>query len=291
MTDTWILYKTTNLINGKIYVGVHKLADTSKSRNYIGSGLSLKSAIEKYGKKNFTRATLAEFNSIENAYIAEAELVTQEFVDRSDTYNISLGGRGGGIQTPEMRAKNSASKKGRKYSEEHRKKMSDYQKSRSKEDRAKVGATQKGKIISLETRAKIGAASRGRKHTPESKAKMSIAQLGNKKGLGKTHTPEARAKISAANKGKIVSVETRKKLIGENNPMSVAVVINGIYYSTRKFAAEAENVSPPTVSNRIKNIKSEWVGWRFATEAEIASFSAREVAEVQKLSDNVEHHT
>lgn len=270
MTNTWILYQTTNICNSKIYVGVHKLANTSRSRCYVGSGLSLKLAIGKYGKDKFTRATLVEFSCIDDAYIAEAGMVTQEFIERKDTYNISLGGRGGGIQTLEMRAKNSASKKGRKYSEEHRKKISNYQKNRSKEHRAKIGATQKGKIISLEQRAKLSIAGKGRKHTPEAKAKMSIAQLGNKKGLGKTH---------------VTSVETKEKLraanSGANSPQSVAVVINGVYYPSGKFAAKAENVTPPTVSYRIKNTKSKWDGWRFATEEEIASFSARNSQSVE----------
>lgn len=58
MSDTWILYKTTNLINSKIYVGVHRLQNTSNSRRYLGSGDALKPAIKKYGRENFTRTTL-----------------------------------------------------------------------------------------------------------------------------------------------------------------------------------------------------------------------------------------
>lgn len=71
MADIWILYQITNTLNCKIYVGVHKLADNYRSRNYLGSGLAIKKAIKKYGRKNFTRSTLAEFSCGEDAYKAE----------------------------------------------------------------------------------------------------------------------------------------------------------------------------------------------------------------------------
>ena len=45
------IYKTTNLINGKIYVGKHKGAFTEK---YLGSGVHLKRAVKIYGKECFS---------------------------------------------------------------------------------------------------------------------------------------------------------------------------------------------------------------------------------------------
>jgi hypothetical protein len=44
------IYKTTNLINGKIYIGQHK---GCLSSHYIGSGKLIRWAINKYGKRNF----------------------------------------------------------------------------------------------------------------------------------------------------------------------------------------------------------------------------------------------
>lgn len=53
-----IIYKTTNLINGLIYVGVH-----NESKNhYIGSGSKLRKAIKEFGKENFKRVTLEQVN-------------------------------------------------------------------------------------------------------------------------------------------------------------------------------------------------------------------------------------
>jgi group I intron endonuclease len=122
MVNKWILYKTTNLVNGKVYIGVHKLANTSKSKKYLGSGKTIKAAIEKYGRANFTRDTLAEFSCAEDVYKAEAEIVTLAFCNRIDTYNIKTGGEGGrGVILPnETKAKMSAARKGKVLSEQHK---------------------------------------------------------------------------------------------------------------------------------------------------------------------------
>ena len=159
MSDTWILYKTTNLINGKVYIGVHKLANTSKSKCYLGSGNALQLALQKYGRANFTRITLAEFNCGTDAYLAEAEMVTEEFVERRDNYNMKKGGRGGmsAIPTEETRAKISAIHKGKKHSPETIAKMSQAHKGkiRSAEHSAKISASKMGTVKSKETLEKI----------------------------------------------------------------------------------------------------------------------------------------
>ena len=46
-----IIYKTTNLINKKIYIG----QDTKNNPNYLGSGKYFKYALKKYGKENFSK--------------------------------------------------------------------------------------------------------------------------------------------------------------------------------------------------------------------------------------------
>lgn len=91
-----IVYKTTCMLNGKIYVGVHK----NKSENpnefdgYYGSGNIIKSAISKYGKENFERETLFVFDNFADAYTKEREIVNENFVLNKNTYNLSLGGVG-----------------------------------------------------------------------------------------------------------------------------------------------------------------------------------------------------
>jgi hypothetical protein len=87
-----IIYKTTNLINDKIYIG----KDTLNRPGYLGSGIYLKNAIDKYGIENFTKETIEtcqsndELNEREIFWIKE--LKSQ---DKSIGYNISDGGEGG----------------------------------------------------------------------------------------------------------------------------------------------------------------------------------------------------
>lgn len=92
----YYIYKTTNLVNGKIYIGYHA-SDNIETDSYLGSGYLLKRAINKHGKKNFKREILFEFESQEEATAKERELVNEEFIEREDTYNLCLGGFGGGL--------------------------------------------------------------------------------------------------------------------------------------------------------------------------------------------------
>jgi len=89
------IYKTTNNINGKYYIGVHSTNDINDG--YLGSGLVLKDAIKKYGKDNFTREIVEYFSSVEEAYNKEKELVNEDFVSLQETYNLKIGGAGGYI--------------------------------------------------------------------------------------------------------------------------------------------------------------------------------------------------
>lgn len=92
----YTVYKTTNLINNKTYIGVHYTDNIYD--DYLGSGNALHSAIKKYGITNFKKEILFTFNILEDAYNKEAELVNEEFVKRDDTYNLRLGGVGNSWQ-------------------------------------------------------------------------------------------------------------------------------------------------------------------------------------------------
>ena len=90
----YVIYQITNLCNSKIYVGVHKVVDPSIDDGYMGSSKYLKNAIKKYGMDNFKKDILHTFDVEGLAYAKEAELVTEEFVQRKDTYNVKPGGYG-----------------------------------------------------------------------------------------------------------------------------------------------------------------------------------------------------
>ena len=61
-----IVYKTTNLVNNKIYIGVHSTNDLNDG--YLGSGTALKSSIQKHGIETFSREILYFFDTPEEAY-------------------------------------------------------------------------------------------------------------------------------------------------------------------------------------------------------------------------------
>lgn len=101
----YIVYLTTNLVNNKIYIGVHKTENPEVFDGYIGNGVYINSpktynkkqtvfhyAICKYGVQNFKRITLKVFDNLEDALDLERWLVCPEFLKRSDVYNTTLGG-------------------------------------------------------------------------------------------------------------------------------------------------------------------------------------------------------
>ena len=85
----YLIYKTTNIINGKYYIGKHKTQDLDDG--YLGSGKLLKRAIEKYGIQNFIKEILLECSSEKEMDLAEKILVVPD----STNYNLCEGGKGG----------------------------------------------------------------------------------------------------------------------------------------------------------------------------------------------------
>jgi hypothetical protein len=89
----YTIYQITCIINKKIYIGKHQT--NILNDGYMGSGKNLKRAISKYGIENFKKEILFQFYNEDEMNAKEAELVTEEFCLRQDTYNICVGGKGG----------------------------------------------------------------------------------------------------------------------------------------------------------------------------------------------------
>jgi hypothetical protein len=99
----FILYKTTNLINKKEYIGIHQTSNINDG--YLGSGLAMKRAIIKYGKKNFKREILEYCFSIDDLIRREKELVNEEWINRENTYNLKTGGNSYGLLSDKSKNK------------------------------------------------------------------------------------------------------------------------------------------------------------------------------------------
>jgi len=85
----YTIYKITNNVNGKYYIGKHQTKDLNDG--YMGSGKFIKRAIEKYGVKNFTKEIIHVFDNEKDMNDKEKELV----VVSEETYNLCPGGEGG----------------------------------------------------------------------------------------------------------------------------------------------------------------------------------------------------
>jgi hypothetical protein len=176
-----VIYKTTNLINGKYYTG----KNATNNPKYLGSGIKLERAIKKYGKENFKREILED--SIQTTELLnEREIYWIKELNATDDsvgYNIALGGDGGDLITnhpnknevlkniraanektarnPETRRKKSEASKRLWENENHRKLISEKMKGRKITWKDKIGATNKKKyaenppVITEETKQKL----------------------------------------------------------------------------------------------------------------------------------------
>lgn len=89
----YFLYKTTNKLNGKFYIGVH--STTKMNDGYMGSGKRLRYSVRKYGKENFEIEILEFFENRELMFEAEKNLVNTDLIKEELCMNLKVGGIGG----------------------------------------------------------------------------------------------------------------------------------------------------------------------------------------------------
>lgn len=208
MTKYQFIYKTTNLVNGKFYVGKHSTDNLNDG--YLGSGNFLKKAIKKNGRKNFKREILEKclpckfyINEKEKYWIKKLDAVKRG-------YNLTNGGDG---------------MLGFEYTVEQRLERSKRVSGKINPNYGKSGNLNPnyGNIYSEESRerirkARIGKGTFSKQQKIEHSKRMSGDRnpMFGKKGkdapfYGKTHSKETLEIIRQTHTGKIVSEETREK--------------------------------------------------------------------------------
>lgn len=206
------IYETTNLVNGKKYRGKHSTDNLDDG--YLGSGLAIMRAVDKYGKENFSREILQMCKDIHIAYFHEVLYVTPEWVDRDDTYNLIPGGKGGygAKHSEETKQKLADIQRGKNHSEETKAKMSSSQKLRapaSIETRDKISESLTGRSLSTEHKAAVAKTLTGFKHSDEARKNMGDSRRGKKRG---PHSEESKRNIGAGRRGILSSDETKAKI-------------------------------------------------------------------------------
>lgn len=182
-----IVYKITNLIGGKVYVG----KDESDRQNYYGGGIYIKSAIKKHGIENFKKEILEYCKTKKQLSKQEIYWIKKLNTLWPNGYNLTTGGEGfNGKHSEEAKQKISKGLKGHRHSEE---------------TKQKIRAGNLGKKRSKKTKQKMR-----KPMSEEAKQNMSKAQK------GKTRSKKHRENISKARRtlfknGYNYSKETRKK--------------------------------------------------------------------------------
>jgi len=203
-----IIYKTTNLITNKIYIG----QDKNNNPNYLGSGEKLKKAFKKYGKENFIKETLEV--CLNEDHMNEREVYWISFYNSRNKkigYNISEGGKEGDRKIGHEIVKNGVynywvKKYGKEEADKRKKVKIEKIVKHNKENGTNL--IKKGRYsIWLEKYGKEEAD----KRYQEWKLKISQYQQHKLKN-GWKHTKETKEKISMASKGRKLSDETKNKL-------------------------------------------------------------------------------
>jgi group I intron endonuclease len=203
-----IIYKTTNKLNGKIYIG----QDRNNNPTYYGSGKKIQRAIKKYGKENFVKEILEE--CIDENHLNEREIYWIEYFNsrnRNIGYNISEGGKEG-----DRKIGHDIFKSGiynywvKKYGEDIAN-----QKRNDQINKLKLHIKNNGSVLTKKGRYVIWVEKYGEEVAADKllnwKLKISEYQQ-YKLENGWKHSDETKQKISDSSIGKKLSEETKQKM-------------------------------------------------------------------------------
>jgi group I intron endonuclease len=235
--NMYVIYKTTNLLNGKIYVGKRKIEYNKNS--YLGSGKYFRRAVKKYGKEKFKKEIIEVchpnvVNNREIFWIKELKAT-----ELNIGYNLDKGGTGGNKVV---------------WTEEKRKELSDI----IKLNPPLLGKKHSKETIELMSSLKKGVRNPmyGRSLSEEKRRALSERHMGsNNPFFNKSHSKETIAKIIAGNLGRTMSEKNRKALQDRNKKTSKKVNINSKIFESITCASDALGISRATVRRKIKSEK------------------------------------
>lgn len=233
----YTIYQITNNVNGKIYIGMHQTKDLND--DYMGSGIKLRNAYKKYGIENFKKDILFILNSREEMIQKEKELVTEEFCNNYNTYNMCIGGHGGGIRKGAVL---------------------------SKETKQKISKTNKIVMKQKGIRQKISEKAKLRRHSDETKTKMSNRVCNTiwvkKNNETKMIQPEELEKYLKEGwiKGRVLNNAMKNPEISKKHGAARkrSLTLDGVIYGDYKKAADAIGKSPSYVQSLVKEGKASF---------------------------------
>lgn len=202
-----VIYKTTNLLTGQIYIG----KDLHNNPTYLGSGIKLVHAIKKHGRENFTKEILEECSD-PKVWLEREKYWIKKLSAIENGYNLAEGGAGGNTR------------KGftEKQQEEYIEKM-------------QQGRKKSQKVI--ESYSKRKGVSRP-EHSEKLKAMYKNGTM-KPHNLGKTTPEPTRKKISESNKGKMFTATHRQKIAQSKHKKVEVYTRQGEYIETLESIKKA----------------------------------------------------
>ena len=210
-----IIYKITNLINNKIYIGQtrQKLSKRWGQHNETRKDSVISNAIQKYGKQNFSIEQIDSAETQQDLNIKEIYWIAYfNTLDPKIGYNRSPGGDSY-VMTEEQKTKISSSKKGVPTGPKSEKGKENMRAANKTADRSyittewknQISIIQKKRLENPEYINKLRNAKLGKKPSDESRKKMSESQKGKCNTLGKTW------KLSEETKQRVKELKAKRK--------------------------------------------------------------------------------
>lgn len=186
------VYISTNLINGKQYIGDHS-CDSLINDNYLGSGTYFLRSLNFHGKENFKKEILEFFNNKEDAFTAQQKYINEYNTCLPNGYNISPTGglHVQGCHSIETIEKIKAAQRGRISKNKNKSYLEQYlekydietAKNKAIQHKINLSYSKTGHEVTIETKTKISNTKEGVPNTPEHNKKISDSLSGIKKPI------------------------------------------------------------------------------------------------------------